>query len=65
MPPFLTPGDGRVIRQGTSLLYRAGEKTRASAPWGSKNRLLEKAACFFERERGLEGFPIVSGRFGY
>lgn len=34
MPPFYTPGDGRVVRQGTSLLYIAGEKTRASAPWG-------------------------------
>ena len=36
MPPFYTPGDGRVVRQGTSLLYKAGEKTRASAPWGHK-----------------------------
>ncbi len=37
MPPYYTPGDGKGVRQGTSLLYRAGEKTRASAPWGSKN----------------------------
>ena len=35
MPPSCTPGDGRFDRQGTSLLYRAGEKTRASAPWGN------------------------------
>ena len=33
-----TPGDGRGVRQGTSLLYRAGEKTRASVPWGSKKQ---------------------------
>ena len=32
-----TPGDGRFSRQGTSLLYIAGEKTRASAPWGYQN----------------------------
>ena len=36
-PRFLTPGDGRVVRQGTSLLYIAGEKTKASAPWGKEN----------------------------
>ena len=34
MPPYFTPGDGRFVRQGTSLLYIAGEKTKASAPWG-------------------------------
>ena len=34
MPPYFTPGDGRVVRQGTSLLNIAGEKTKASAPWG-------------------------------
>ena len=33
-PRRMTPGDGRVTRQGTSLLYIAGEKTKASAPWG-------------------------------
>ena len=36
-PRRMTPGDGRVTRQGTSLLYIAGEKTKASAPWGNKN----------------------------
>ena len=36
MPPFYTPGDGKFVRQGTSLLYIAGEKTKASAPWGHK-----------------------------
>ena len=34
-PRRTTPGDGRVTRQGTSLLYIAGEKTKASAPWGT------------------------------
>ena len=37
-PRFYTSGDGRDVRQGTSLLYIAGEKTRASAPWGSSKR---------------------------
>ena len=36
-PRIYTPGDGRVSRQGTSLLYIAGEKTKASVPWGIKN----------------------------
>ena len=36
-PRIYTPGDGRFIRQGTSLLYIAGEKTKASVPWGIKN----------------------------
>ena len=35
-PRRTTPGDGRVTRQGTSLLYIAGEKTKASAPWGNR-----------------------------
>ena len=35
-PRRTTPGDGRVTRQGTSLLYIAGEKTKASAPWGTR-----------------------------
>ena len=36
-PRIYTPGDGRFNRQGTSLLYIAGEKTEASAPRGIKN----------------------------
>ena len=46
MPPFYTPGDGRVVRQGTSLLYIAGEKTRASAPWGHQNHRLRRPVIF-------------------
>ena len=34
MPPYYTPGDGRVVRQGTSLLYIAGEKTRGIGSLG-------------------------------
>ena len=45
-PPFYTPGDGRVVRQGTSLLYIAGEKTRASAPWGHQNHRLRRPVIF-------------------
>ncbi len=47
MPPFYTPGDGRVDRQGTSLLYRAGEKTRASAPWGPDKNTPAHPVCFY------------------
>ena len=46
MPPYYTPGDGRDIRQGTSLLYIAGEKTRASAPWDPKRHKKDEAARF-------------------
>ena len=46
-PPFYTPGDGRVVRQGTSLLYIAGEKTRASAPWGHQNHRLRTGDFLF------------------
>ena len=37
MPPSLTPGDGRYGRQGTSLLYIAGEKTKNIGSLGIKN----------------------------
>ena len=50
-PRIYTPGDGRFNRQGTSLLYIAGEKTKASVPWGIKN------ACTIPYRRFL-----ISGR---
>ena len=34
MPPSLTPGDDKGMRQGASPLFIAGEKTRAPALWG-------------------------------
>ena len=39
-------GDGRVVRQGTSLLNIAGEKTRTSAPWGHIKTPAEQAGVF-------------------
>ena len=51
-PRIYTPGDGRVSRQGTSLLYIAGEKTGASVPWGIKKRSCI-ARAFFSWHRGL------------
>ena len=53
MPPSCTPGDGKSVRQGTSLLYRAGEKTKASAPRGlGKN--LSQCGRFFHTTEDLK-----------
>ena len=45
-PRRMTPGDGRVTRQGTSLLYIAGEKTKASAPWGTRKTCTKPVQAF-------------------
>ena len=53
-PRCITPGDGRVTRQGTSLLYIAGEKTKASAPWGTvKITGLSGDFCFINERRRI------------
>ena len=54
-PRRITPGDGRVTRQGTSLLYIAGEKTKASAPWGNKKNLYKTVQAFFIDNEFLPG----------
>ena len=51
MPPSCTPGDGKSIRQGTSLLYRAGEKTKASAPRGLGKNPSSNRKDFFNEIR--------------
>ena len=51
-PRRTTPGDGRVTRQGTSLLYIAGEKTKASAPWGKENHRFSGDFCFMDERFG-------------
>jgi len=54
-----TPGDVRNVRQGTSLLDIAGEKTMASAPWVIKNVLPVRGRIFFYPD----GFFCPAGTF--
>ncbi len=62
MPPFNTPGDVRYVRQGTSLLDIAGEKTRASAPWVIQNVLPDFRKDIFLVRKDIFPGPFHLGK---
>lgn len=61
MPPILNrQGTADKRRQGTSLLYIAGEKTVAPALWGILREIAEAVFFFYFRRRGMRCFFAFS-----